>query len=963
MTRLGTELTAVQRPVIRYAEEAGWTFISRTEALRLRQGDSGLVLHDVLVEQLQRLNPGVVDYLRADDIVKRLIRVAPTIEGNLDAWEYLNGLKTVFVETENRERNVRLLDPDHPEVNTFHVTEEFTYTNGTKPIRCDIVFLVNGIPVLILEAKAATRVDGIEEALKQIRRYHREGPELLALAQLHALTHLVHSYYGATWNLSRKALFTWRDEGMEGGDFETLVKTFVAPRRLLHILTEFILFTRRDDELAKVVLRPHQMRAVERVVRRAHEGDKRRGLVWHTQGSGKTYTMITVAKQLISDPALRNPTVLMLVDRNELEQQLFTNLESVGFRQLVVAKSKRHLRDLLAKDQRGLIVSMIHKFDDVPANLNTRENFFVLVDEAHRTTGGDLGNYLMGALPNATYIGFTGTPIDRTAHGKGTFKVFGGDDERGYLDKYSIRESIADGTTVPLHYSLAPNDLLVDQETLEREFLALADLEGVSDIEEINQVLERAVTLRNMLKNQDRIEKVAAFVADHFTSTIDPMGFKAFLVAVDREACVRYKQALDRHLPPELSEVVISAAHNDTEELAAFHLSEEREEEIRKNFRKPEALPKILIVTEKLLTGYDAPILYGMYLDKPMRDHVLLQAIARVNRPYEDNDGRRKPAGFVLDFVGIFDKLERALAFDSEDVSGVIHGIDVLQERFKEKMQEGVEEYLSITRAKRDDKAVEAVLEHFRDQERRHIFYQYYREIEELYEILSPDPFLRPYVELYDDLTAIYRLVRGAYEPYLSVDGEFLRKTARLVQEHTDSGFIHEPSRVYELNAEALSAISNEAKPSTVKVFNLIKAFTTLEQEQGATQPHLIAIAERAAEIAKAFEERQLSTQETLDQLEELIRKYREAESSPERNELPSDAFGVYWLLSYQDNPEAMTVARAARVAFEECPHWRQSEDQERRVRLSLYKALSKANVDKMPDFVEKLLTVLRKVD
>ena len=407
---------------------------------------------------------------------------------------------------------------------------------------------------------------------------------------------------------------------------------------------------------------------------------------------------------------------------------------------------------------------MIHKFDGIAADVCLRNNVFVLVDEAHRTTGGDLGNYLMGAIPNATYLGFTGTPIDRTAHGKGTFKVFGCDDPKGYLDKYSIRESVEDGTTVPLHYSLAPNDLRVDRETLDKEFLELAELEGVSDIEELNQVLDRAVNLKNMLKNRERIDKVARFAAEHFRSTIEPMGYKAFFVAVDREACVLYKKALDKYLPPEHSTVVISSGgKGDPDILREVQLSESEEKEVRKAFRNSERLPKILIVTEKLLTGFDAPILYCMYLDKPMRDHVLLQAIARVNRPYEDENGRSKPAGFVLDFVGIFENLEKALAFDSQDVKGVVEGIHILKERFAELMDRGRKEYLPITKGRAGDKAVEALLEHFLDKEKRQEFYQFFRELEEVYEILSPDPFLRPLLGDYTQLAEFYNLLRANY--------------------------------------------------------------------------------------------------------------------------------------------------------------------------------------------------------
>ena len=955
---IGGERKSVQNPLIRYAEEAGWEYLPPDEALRLRRGEAGVVLHDILVHQLQRLNPGVVDLGRAEELIRRLTRVRPSIEGNLTAWEYLAGLKTVFVEEERRERNVRLLDPEDVEVNTFHVTDEFTFTNGTYTIRPDVVFLVNGIPVLIVETKAATHLEGIAEAFDQIRRYHRAGPELLAILQLHALTDLVRFFYGATWSLSRRALFNWRDE--QAGDFETLVKAFIQPRRLLRVLTEFILFTRKDGELAKVVLRPHQMRASERVIGRARDPERRRGLVWHTQGSGKTYTMITVAKRLIEDPHFQNPTVIMLVDRNELEQQLFGNLEAVGFGHVEVAQSKRHLRELLRQDYRGLIVSMIHKFDDIPASINTRENIFVLVDEAHRTTGGDLGNYLMGALPNATYIGFTGTPIDRTAHGKGTFKVFGTDDPKGYLDKYSIKESIQDGTTVPLHYALAPNDLRVDRATLEREFWSLAELEGVSEVEELNRVLERAVTLKNMLKNPERVEKVAAFVARHFRETVGPMGYKAFLVAVDREACALYKRALDRYLSPGCSAVVISRGHNDPPELKRYHLTEQEEKAIRKAFRKPEKLPKILIVTEKLLTGYDAPILYCMYLDKPMRDHVLLQAIARVNRPYED-EGRRKTAGLIVDFVGIFDNLERALAFDSEDVAGVVEGIDVLKQRFTVLIKEGKAKYLPLSAGRSDDKAAESVLEHFRDREAREEFYQYFRELEELYEILSPDPFLRPFLPLYEELTRMYRLVRNAYEPHVPVDKSFLRKTAELVQRHTHTWEIHEPKATYEVGPQALEKIAGGSKPDTVKIFNLLKVLHELVAQKADQEPYLIHIGERAQQIAKAFEERQLTTQEALRELEALINEYKEAELKRKESDLSPEGFAVFWLLRREGVARAEQVAREVAAGFERFPHWQRSADQEREVRKCLYKSLLDAGVERVVELADRLLTMLRR--
>ncbi len=437
-----------------------------------------------------------------------------------------------------------------------------------------------------------------------------------------------------------------------------------------------------------------------------------------------------------------------MIDRNELEDQMLKNLAALGLGNLEHADSIARLNQLLRDDYRGIIVTMIHKFRDMPANLNTRSNIYVLIDEAHRTTGGDLGNFLMAGLPNATYLGFTGTPVDKTAYGKGTFKTFGCEDDQGYLHKYSIADSIEDGTTLPLYYQIAPNEMLVPHETLDKEFLSLAEAEGVADIEELNKILERAVNLKNFLKGKQRVQQVAAFVARHYTQNVEPLGYKAVLVGVDREACALYKHALHQFLPAEYSEVVYTGNNNDSKLLKEFHLDPKRERQIRKSFGKLDQMPKILIVTEKLLTGFDAPVLYAMYLDKPMRDHTLLQAIARVNRPYENEAQEMvKPHGFVLDFVGIFDKLEKALAFDSDEINAIVKDLKLLKVLFQNKMESKAPEYLGLIERNFNDKDVDTLIEHFRDPERRKEFFKEYKEIEMLYEIISPDAFLRPFIE------------------------------------------------------------------------------------------------------------------------------------------------------------------------------------------------------------------------
>jgi len=929
-----TEAKSVQERIIKYAVEAGWQFVPRAES-DLRRGDemsykSQPYYPEVLMAKLKEFNPWLLeDY--------NFFLPIPKIEGNREMLLALRGQRTAYDEDEARERNVVVIDFAHPEKNVFEVTDEFTISNNRYSNRQDIVFLINGIPVIGLECKNLTTTEGIDKALDQIRRYHRESPELMALEQSYLASEGMRIEYGVTWNTAKRNIFKWR--GDKVGELENKIKTFFDIKHVLNLIEKYIMFIEKDEQLTKIVLREHQANAVEAVLIRALKEDATKGLIWHTQGSGKTYTMIKTAELLFKSNDADKPTVVMMLDRNELEGQMEGNLTAAGLKNVRKAMSITDLVDILRSDYRGIVITMIHKFRGLPADLNTRKNIFVLIDEAHRTTGSDLGTFVMAAMPNATFIGYTGTPIDKAQYGKGTFKTFGVSDAKGYLHKYSISESIADGTTLPLYYNLAPNEMLVPKETLEREFLNLAEEHGITDIEELNAVLERAVNTRNFLKGKGRIEKVGKFIADHFKQYIEPMNYKAFVVAVDREACALYKKELDKYLPSEWSEVVYSSNNNDSELLKEFDHDEQKEKEIRRDFAKFGGTPKILIVTEKLLTGYDAPILYCMYLDKPMRDHVLLQTIARVNRPYENEQMKMtKPHGFVLDFVGIFDKLEKALSFDSDEVNAIVKDLALLKKRFVTKLTEEAKPYFDLLKGPFDDRLAGVLIEYFRDEETRKTFFKLYNEIEMLYEIISPDAFLRPYVDEYITLSSVYQVVRNAYADHVSIDREFQKKTAELVREHIQSSPIKLGTEIVQLDEKGIVLIKERNQPNEVKIINLIKSIQR-KAEENSNDPVLISVKERAEDIMDAYTSRQMSTQDALKQLLALADGEAKRTEEQTKEGISSVAWFIRDVLASSKIVD-MPAVKELEAIIGEYPEFAKSEKLTRELRNDLYNRL-----------------------
>ncbi len=1003
------EHKTVQSRILRYAQDIGWTFVPRDEAEARRGFDpdvppkdrpkgASLFFDNLLDAKVRQFNPRYTDAEGA--LLGKFRHLHADIFGNREFVDHLRNHGKYLDQEENRERDLILIDYDTPTNNVFEVTEEFACHNGHFGTREDVVFLINGIPVLVIECKNASKDEAIALGVDQIRRYHRETPELFVPEQVFTATDAIGFSYGVTWNTVRRNIFNWKLQETTSdpqitqmdvdlnqnqnnlcksvksadnkvvfkdvpGRLETKVKTFCAIPQVLAFLKDYIVFAEKDEELHKYILRQHQTGGVEAVVHRALDPKLKRGLVWHTQGSGKTFTMIKAAEMLFKAPRADKPTILLMIDRNELEDQMLKNLAALGLGNLEHATSISRLNKLLRDDYRGIIVTMIHKFRDMPADINTRPNIYVLIDEAHRTTGGDLGNFLMAGLPNASYIGFTGTPVDKTAYGRGTFKTFGCEDDKGYLHKYSIADSIEDGTTLPLYYNLAPNEMLVPHEILDKEFLSLAEAEGVADIEELNKILDRAVNLKNFLKGENRIRKVAQYVAEHYRQNVEPLGYKAFLVGVDREACARYKHALDEFLPTEYSEVVYTGSNNDSALLKEFHLDPKKERQIRKSFNKLDHQPKILIVTEKLLTGFDAPVLYAMYLDKPMRDHTLLQAIARVNRPYENEAAEMvKPHGFVLDFVGIFDKLEKALAFDSDEINAIVKDLKLLKVLFKNKMEEKAPEYIGLIEWNFNDKDVDALVEHFRDPERRKEFFKEYKEIEMLYEIISPDAFMRPYLDDYTTLSAIYEVVRKEYARRVYVDRDFQRKTNELVRETIDSYDITSVDEFLEINAETIELIKKKKGGDGPKVINLVKSIAKKAEEQ-SDDPYLIAMAERAKAVQESFENRQTSTTEALEELLKEVaanelRKKEQAEKG-----FDGLTFFVYRTLLDAKVENAEEVSRKIKEAFVEHPNWKRSENALRDLRQKVTFAIfaGSEDLEQVTTLVDELFTLLEKAD
>jgi len=597
-----TEYKTVEREILDtlQTDDLGWRYVHGDRVTEEYRGgdEQEMLLIPILRKRLKALNPGVLVYDdRADMVITRL----RALRDNQEWISWMRGEQTMKFGPDENEQTIKLIDFDDPDRNDFLAVNQ-VWIQGIERRRPDILLYINGIPVVDIEAKTAARghADWAEGA-KQCGRYDREIPQLYASNCFCAGVNELRMKYGVPGTLLQYWQ-QWRDPSphTESPSFDEMKCTVYGlfdRGNLLDIIANFIVFDVEEGKRVKKVARYHQFRATNKIVDRAlgidQPSGERRGIVWHTQGSGKSLTMIFAARKLWNHPELTQPTLVIVVDREQLEEQMAGELFGTNTENVAVAGTKRELRDLLARDYRGVILTLVHKFDDIEPEMTSRANAIVLVDEAHRTQYGDLGVFMRTAMPNASMFGFTGTPIE--LDDRHTPRAFGkevaADQFERYMDRYSIEDSIRDGATKPIHYDVRLTDWTVEHADLDRKFEELfADRS-----DEERRLLMGEAKLEAILKHPRRIGQVAQHIAGHFVEHVRPNRFKAMLVCRDKEMCVLYKVALDAALQKllegedldDLTRIVISEdlAH-DPETVKRHYLGGDRRAAIE-DFKQP----------------------------------------------------------------------------------------------------------------------------------------------------------------------------------------------------------------------------------------------------------------------------------------------------------------------------------------------------------------------------------------
>jgi type I restriction enzyme R subunit len=953
----------VERPLLEQLAGLQWEVLDldgkiQTTQQTFRESFTEVVMLPVLREQLKIINPWLEDD-QVEEVIKQLTATFPgtnLLENNRHLHHLLMENTSVSENRKTGEKSptVRFIDFTHLKNNRFIAVCQFKVRIlGTdNHIIPDIVLFLNGLPVVVIECKSPKAKEPIPEAIDQMLRYSEQrgakgegSPPLFYYNQFIIATCRNEAKFGTITTHHERYFYRWSDpyprtvdELAHGesspNDQQRLVAGMLDRQNMLDIIRTFTLFSTSDKgELIKIVGRYQQFRAVKLAVQRLLAGKTRRersGIIWHTQGSGKSLTMMFMVREMYRHPQLCTWKVVFVTDRTQLEQQLSETGQSIGFT-VKEADSIRKLKELLRSDSSDLVMAMIHKFRETDLSeafpeLNTSSNILVMTDEAHRSQYALLGANLDKAIPNSARIGYTGTPIDKTE------RVFG-----DYIDKYTMRQAIEDGVTLEIVYEgRTHNAEVADKSGMDKAF---ADVFSDYNLQQRLEILGYG-SRDAYLEAVPTIEAKAKDMVDHYLEHVFPNGYKAQVVATSREAAVRYKTAIDTVLVKAIerlqeanplnidldllsnlaTDVIISGNHNDLPHLKKFSDSSKHERTI-KSFKLPfdgedEGVTGeigIVIVNNMLLTGFDAPIEQVMYLDKVIVAHNLLQAIARVNRV----SGEAKEKGFIVDYVGIGHNLKKAIdVYDEKEQQEVLDTLSFPEDELRE-LQADYKVVLDLlnTHGLTDLNDHDAFFDLFYDEEIRFDFMIAFKKLTRSLDLVFPAKEALEYLPTYNALTEINVLAgRHLDDQRMSMKG-IPQKLRALTDAYLESKGIDQkikPISILDEDFERNVAKRNRTKTKAAEVEHAIRHHLDVEMND---DPELQA--SFAAALVKIFEDFRNNWQKIYDELEKLRQRIKDAENEP-----------TYGLHKKKQMPFFRMFQRELNLAAEPGPVWEGQEEE-----------------------------------
>lgn len=874
------EDNTIEKMLLMTLQKNGWKYI---EAENLPRQYEDVMVEPMVKEALIRLNPVIAENPSlADEVIYKLRALILSTQAHDLVTRNEKFKKLIFEENsfpfgENGRmvpiRFFGTMTPEELTLNEYVVTNQWVYPSVENGKRLDIVLLINGFPIAIGELKTPVR-DAISwlDAAGDIHAYEKSIHQMFVPNVFNFATEGKCFRYGSVC-MPINLWGPWHTPTNKGegtlAEVKISVEDMITPTKIMDIFQFFTIFaTDKKYRKYKIICRYQQYEGANLLVERVKSGYPKKGLIWHFQGSGKSLLMVFAAQKLRMMPELKNPTVVIVDDRIDLETQITATFNASDIPNLVSLSTKEELVNFFKQDIRKIAITTIFRFGDVESVLNERDNIIVMVDEAHRTQEGNLGEKMHAALPNAFFFGLTGTPINRVD--KNTFHTFGAEEDKsGYMSKYSFSDSIRDNATLPLNFEPVPVDLHVNREKLDEEFDTLTESLSEADRAE----LSKRVNMKAIMYDKKRIRKVCEHIANHFQTKIEPNGYKGQVVCYDRECCLLYKEELDKIMGPDASTIVMDTNNDKEDRYKVYRRDRDAEGKVLDRFRDPKDPLKLVIVTSKLLTGFDAPILQVMYLDKPMKDHNLLQAICRTNRVYDDG----KTHGLIVDYVGIFDDVARALDFDENNMRRVITNIEEVKTQFPALMRKCLSYFMGIDRNVDGWEGLMAAQECIPTNKDKDAFAADYRVLNRVWNALSPDNFLTPYKIDYLWLSKVYESVKPTDNRGSLIWAALGSKTMELVHQNLEVGEVHDDIDILHMDAELIDDFIEKQK-DIKKTTKKVEIDLVSKIRKHSNDPKFVQLGQKLEDLREKHEKGLVTSIEFLKLLLELAREAAQAE-------------------------------------------------------------------------------------